>query len=267
MRLALDPRLALVFARVPKRWPYMVVIVALMALLSVQAARIIWTVIGPAGPIGNWKAGPVQNGVDESLLTRFDPFFRLGGSTGPAVVTNLAVKLFGVRVNEASGLGSAIIATPDGVQSSFAVGDEIMPGVTLKSVSFDGVTIDRGGVAEQIFLDQSVVAPVAAPAAGAAMDPGVAPPAQPGALANDIAYAPRLEKGQVTGFVVSPKGAGTAFNAAGLKAGDVLTSINGQGIRSVEDVRNAMQATSPSGIVTLAVERGGKAIGLQVRPN
>ena len=263
MRLALDPRLAPLFARFPKRLPYLVVAIALMALLAVQVARIVWTLVGPVGPVGAWKADRGNAVADETLLTRFDPFFRLSGSAGPAVVTNLAVKLFGVRLNEASGQGSAIIATPDGVQSSYAVGDEIVPGVKLKSVAFDSVTIDRGGIAEQIFLDQSVAAPIANPVPAT---PG-APPPQTTALANDIAYTPRLEKGQVTGFVVSPKGAGTAFNAAGLKAGDVLTSINGQQIRSADDVSGAMRMTPPSGIVTLAVERGGKAIGLQTRVN
>jgi general secretion pathway protein C len=76
---------------------------------------------------------------------------------------------------------------------------------------------------------------------------------------------PRTEKGQVTGFVVSPKGSGTAFRAAGLQEGDVLTAINGQGIRAAEDVTNAMAATPASGIVLLAVERGGKAITLSAK--
>jgi len=266
MRLALDPRLTPLFARVPRRLPYAVVAIVLMALLAVQAARIVWALAGPVGPVGGWKAVPGQSAVDEGVLTRIDPFFRLAGLSGPAVVTSLAVKLFGVRVNQASGLGSAIIETPDGLQASFAVGDEIVPGVKLKAVTFDGVTIDRGGVSEQIFLDQSVAAPVAAPGGGVTAAPAAAPQPQASALVSEVAYAPRLEKGQVTGFVVSPRGAGTAFNAAGLKSGDVLTAINGQAIRASDDVENAMRATPPSGVVTLAVERGGKTLSLQVRP-
>src|SRR3546814_4797376 len=37
------------------------------------------------------------------------------------------------------------VAGPNGVQNSFAVGEEIMPGVVLKAVAFDHITIDRGG--------------------------------------------------------------------------------------------------------------------------
>jgi general secretion pathway protein C len=131
-------------------------------------------------------------------------------------------------------------------------------------VTIEGVTIDRGGVDEQVFLDQSVAAPVAQPGAAPA-PPVVAAPAAGTALASEIGFMPRTEKGQVTGFVVSPKGSGAAFRAAGLQEGDVLTAINGQGIRAAEDVTNAMSATPASGIVMLAVERGGKAITLSAK--
>src|SRR3546814_14461007 len=62
-----------------------------------------------------------------------------------------------------TGRGSAIVGTPDGEQRSFAVGEEIVPGVTLLAVNFDSVTISRGGTAEQMFLDQSPPATVVGP--------------------------------------------------------------------------------------------------------
>jgi general secretion pathway protein C len=263
--LTIDPRITRIWRNIPPKLPYQIVEFSLIALLAIGVARLIWIAVAPVGPVGSWKAASGSRaGGDDKLLTTFDPFFRGGGTTGPAVVTSLAIKLFGVRVDQAIGRGSAIIATPDGVQSSYAVGDEIMPGVKLKSVSFEGVTIDRGGVDEQVFLDQSVVAPLAQ--TGTAAVPVAAPPPVAGtALANEIGFVPRTEKGQVTGFVVSPKGAGTAFRAAGLQEGDVLTAINGQGIRAAEDVSNAMSATPPSGVIMLSVERGGRAITLSTK--
>jgi general secretion pathway protein C len=265
MNFTIDPRMARLWRQVPPKLPYQIVEFSLIALLAVLVARMIWATVAPVGPVGDWKTlSNAGVGGDESLLTRFDPFFRLGGNSGPAVVTSLAVKLFGVRVDEAMGRGSAIIATPDGVQSSYAIGDEIMPGVTLKAVTFEGVTISRGGVDEQIFLDQSVAAPIAPP--GAAPVAAAAPPPAAGtALANEIGFVPRTEKGQVTGFVVSPKGSGTMFRAAGLQEGDVLTAINGQGIRNPDDVERAMAASPASGVIMLSVERGGKAISLSTK--
>jgi general secretion pathway protein C len=253
--------------QVPPQLPYQIIEFALIALLALQVARLIWIAVAPLGPVGDWKAATgIRASSDDAILTKFDPFFRGVGATGPAVVTGLAIKLFGVRVDQAMGRGSAIIATPDGVQSSYAVGDEIMPGVTLKAVTFEGVTIDRGGAEEQVFLDQSVVASVVQ--TGSAPMPNVSAlplPVAGTALASEIGFVPRSEKGQVTGFLVSPKGAGTAFRAAGLREGDVLTAINGQAIRAAADVSAAMASTVPSGAIMLAVERGGKAITLSTK--
>jgi len=265
MNLTIDPRVTRLWRQVPSKLPYQIVEFSLIGLLAIQCARLIWVAVAPVGPVGNWKA--VTSAIvarDESLLGRFDPFFRSEIVAGPAVVTSLSIKLFGVRLDVAMGRGSAIIATPDGVQSSYAVGDEIMPGVKLKSVTMEGVTIDRGGVDEQVFLDQSVVAPVATPGLPGAL-PTAGVPASAATLAAEISFMPRTANGQVTGFLVSPKGPGIAFRAAGLQDGDVLTAINGQSIRAVEDVTSAIGATAPSGMIMLSVERGGKSISLSTK--
>ncbi len=117
-------------------------------------------------------------------------------------VTSLPFKLYGIRISEGSGLGSAIIADDTGKQSSFAVGEEIMPGITLKAVAFDHVTISRSGADETLYIDQSGGAPVAAPAAppvtpagsGSVFAPPPAPPAAgseqlaPQAILNGVSF-------------------------------------------------------------------------------
>src|SRR4029453_15388546 len=117
----------------------------------------------------------------DAALREFDPFFRLSGAAAPAIVTSLNLKLYGVTEGRAPGRGSAIIALPDGTQRSFAVGEDIMPGVALAEVGFDNVTIVRAGRREQIFLDQSEPAQDAAgaPAPGQASVPGQPPTAPP----------------------------------------------------------------------------------------
>lgn len=271
MRLALDPRAARLLRRLPRSFPYAIAEIVLIALIAVQAARLIWVVIAPVGPFGEWKARPAAMlTADPALLARFDPFFRLAVQPGTAVVTSLQLKLFGVRVDQAMGRGSAIIAGPDGIQNSFGVGDEIVPGVTLKSVAFDNVTIDRGGTAEQLFLDQSVAAPVAG-GGGATFATAPAPQPASGAAALTAAAlragitiqpSPSV-RGATPRFALAPQGDGEAFRALGLQPGDVLTSINGQSVANVDQAAQLLASPPPDGIATIAVERAGQIIALR----
>jgi general secretion pathway protein C len=155
--------------------PWTLAEMALIALVAMQAARLLWAVMTPLGPVGYWHP-PGAKMVTANPA--FDPFFRLAGAADNSAVTALPLKLFGVRVDEATGRGSAIIATPDGVQSSFGIGDEVVPGVHLKLVASDHAVLDRRGAEEQIFLDQSVPAPVAA-APAAPPVPASAPAGKP----------------------------------------------------------------------------------------
>jgi general secretion pathway protein C len=170
MRLAFDSRRLIGRARGVNGWTLLEL--ALLALIALQCARLIWTALTPVGPLGEWRSGDVGDDSSSGVLAAFDPFFRLSGAAGPVTVTSLNLKLFGVRQDQASGRGSAIIAGSDGQQRSVAVGEEIEPGVTLKSVDFDSVTISRGGSDEQLFMDQSQApASVVTPPAGPAVAP------------------------------------------------------------------------------------------------
>lgn len=166
MRLALDPRARRLLRRLPRTTVYSVLELILLFLIATQCARLAWTLVTPLGPVGDWKTAaslrPVQPAP--SALGDFDPFFRAAvAGAGPVVVTALNLQLFGVREDRASGRSSAIIGIGGGQQRSFVVGEEIMPGVTLTAVNFDSVTVSRGGVPEQLFLDQSPSAPGAGP--------------------------------------------------------------------------------------------------------
>jgi general secretion pathway protein C len=258
----------------------------LLSLLSLQCARLVWTIVTPVGPVGDWKASSALRPVlpRSTGLGGFDPFFRLSGAgTAPVVVTALNLKLYGVREDRASGRGSAIISTPEGQQRSFAVGDEIVAGVTLTAVGFDNVTISRNGTVEQLFLDQSSPADMVSPQGGTttpttsmapAPSPGlvlppqptptvVAPP-RPSSISSDIQFQPRINGGQMNGVVVQPQGSGDAFRAAGLAPGDVILSVNGQRITSADQAR-AIAGQVGSGDVAVQVERAGRTIPLRMR--
>ena len=153
-------------------------------------------------------------------------------AAGPTVVTSLNLKLYGVREDRATGRGSAIIALPDGRQMSFAVGEEVMPGVTLTAVGFDNVTISRNGTA-RADLPRPVGPP---PAAAHSRDAGAPQGTGPQAPVPMVTVAARADarrarrsrsiscrgrsNGHVTGIIVSPgSDGGRAFGAAGFARG------------------------------------------------
>jgi general secretion pathway protein C len=263
MREGVQTRSARLLSRLPRLTVYSAAELLLLVLIAVQCARLFWILAAPVGPVGDWRpANPLAAPADSSVLATFDPFFRLNGAAGPTVVTALNLKLYGVREDRSTGRGSAIIALPDGRQMSFAVGEEVMPGVTLTAVGFDNVTISRGGAAEQIFLDQSQ--PAQAVGVPAAASPVLAPAAPP-PTGQPINFQPRIENGRVTGLMVSAGADGQAFRAAGFVQGDVIVAINGQRINSMEQARSMIGVGN--GEVNVMVDRGGQAVPLRVRLN
>jgi general secretion pathway protein C len=276
MRLALDARARRILRRLPRTNVYSALELLLLVVLAVQCARLLWVIVTPVGPLGNWRpAEPGTIGSPAAILRGFDPFFRLsaGGDGKPAVVTSLQITLFGTRIDEAVGGGSAIVAGPDGVQQSIAVGGEIMPGVKLKSVAFDHITIDRGGAEEDLFLDQSGAVETVAPA-GPAAGNGPGPAAAPGAIGSrvttfaqvqsDIGFIPRVDGGRVTGLVVRSQGAGAAFRAANLRDGDIVTAIGGRAVTGQGDIERLAGQFSGGGNIPLTVERGNTTIPLVI---
>lgn len=274
------PRALPAWLRVGKRSPRDLAPLLLVGLLGAalvwQVVSLFWTLVTPLSPLGAWQpqtaviASPAER---RALFTSIDPFFR-GAAQGPAAatVTSAGLTLFGVNINEATGGGSAIIAGEDGVQNSYAVGDEIAPGLKLAGVAFDHVLLDRGGTRESLFLDQSGEAPVAAPTTplpaptpepGAAAAPA-AGELSPAALKAGIGFAPRAENGKVTGLVVQPQGDGAVFRAAGLKPGDVIRSVGGRPIGSAADAASLANQLTPGARISLEVERGASVVPVAI---
>lgn len=260
MQLALNPRARQLLRRLPVGSPTAILRAALIVALGIQGARLLWAVAEPHGPVGNWRGSAIVPPADSALLGRFDPFGRFGASDAPVAASSLPIKLFGVRLDAATGQGSAIIAGPDGAQQSFTVGDTVMPGVILRQVAFDSVTIDRGGALEQVFLDQSVppraVVGGALPAPDAAATP--APPTQ-------VIPGVTLSTPSANGVTVSGDANNPAFRASGLQPGDVVTAVNGAPVRAGTQIDQMLAAPSDTGITALTVTRAGQTLTVNVQ--
>jgi hypothetical protein len=136
------------------RLPGLVVLAALAALVAILGWRA-WGALEAGRPTIPSLGAPQS--PDLSILDRFDPFFRErpdeAGDSLP--VTSLPLTLKGIRLETVSGRGSAIVAGADGVQVLVVQGEEVMPGVFLRSLAVDHVILDNSGTPEALWLDEA----------------------------------------------------------------------------------------------------------------
>lgn len=231
--------------------------VLLALLLAFAAARLVWVLLAPVGPVGTPPPAALAARSGTAVFGRFDPFFQMPGDGGPTVVSDLAIDLYGTRVDNVSGRGSAIIGV-DGTQRSFLVGEEIMSGVTLHGVAFDSVTVSRGGSLEQLFLDQSVPARAVSPAPAAAADDATMVQVPLERVEREITGELVHRGGEVEGLALKPVGSGGLFNEIGLKAGDVLLSANGVRIDSETLPGSIANLIGDNDVAVLEIRRGAE---------
>jgi general secretion pathway protein C len=233
----------------------------LLALIAVQAARLLWTILTPLGPVGRWlpPAPPtIPVPAQLALFSTFDPFAtaqaQAQATAAPAPASGFT--LFGTRMSFGGAPASAIIAGADGVQDSYLVGDEVAPGLRLLSVGFDFVMIGGNG-AEQRLAMEGADPPTAAAPAGATRRGGASLALTPAAIRNNVAFAPRLAAGRVNGFLVSSSGDPAVLRRAGLRDGDIITQVNG---RPLTDPAALQSQLSPGARLSLTVERGAGTV-------
>jgi general secretion pathway protein C len=129
-------------------------------------------------------------------------------------------------------------------------------------VAFDHITLDRGGAVEDLFLDQSkpvqAITPGTPPSPGAAAAGGI----PVGQIRSEIGFIPRIDAGRVSGLVVRSQGTGALFRQAGLREGDVVTSIGGRPVAGADDLDRIAADFRAGGNIPLQVERGNQTLTL-----
>lgn len=248
--------------------------IALMALAAYALAALIWASIVPIGAFGDWKGSAVLPPPPRQDFAGLDPLFGFQTSGGPMVVSDSGLELFGLRMDRASGRGSAILATEGEPQQSFDVGEEVAPGVILQAVEADHVVLSRGGAEEVIFLDQSEPATrVASGGSDGVSSPqreeigADAPGGQGGSAAADLSAAVRFARrapGEA-GVEMQPGGDGNLFRRSGLQGGDVLISIDGNPMNDPGAASTALENLNSDQSVSLIIERQGSRIPVTVR--
>lgn len=240
----------------------------LLTGVAIQAARLLWAIATPVGPLGEWmpaSARTLPPQVQMAILAAVDPFVRGGSLAAAPVAAELNVKLYGIRGEGGLGGGAAIIGLSDGTQQSFAVGEKVAPGVILAGVHFDYVLLDRGGQQQQKLFIEGTDA-----GAGAAVFPSTSAEAPLSAASTDgpsaavirqaVSFAPRNRGGKVNGVVISPGSDPALFASAGFRTGDVVVAVNGARIASAIDVAQLQSSIVPGARLLLTVERGAETV-------
>lgn len=197
-----------------------------------------------------------------------------GGRLDNLPISSLNLVLTGV-IASASG-GYALISVNGQPQEPFAVGQTVTGGAELQAVYPDRVVIRRNGVLESLLLEGADKTPAEQWATPASTSRPVPAPGnivqETGAnrymverdqLAAQFRTPDLLKQATVVpsgngGFLVKQMQPGSLYEKLGLRPGDVIKSINGQPLNSMEDAIRLYQQMPNIGDVQMEIMRGGK---------
>jgi general secretion pathway protein C len=229
-------------------------------------------VVAPPSPDANRAPSADLSAIADAHLFGVPNVEELAPVPTPAVVnapdTTLSVKLTGLVAYDDPSLGQAIISSGRSQEKHYAVGHSIEggSGATVHAVYGDRVLLNRNGRLETLRLPKET----SAAAVRSAPTPSP-PPAEPAAddslrevisnnattLTNVLRIAPQVEGGQMVGFRLNPGRDRATFDALGLKAGDVVTDINGTALDDPSKGLQVFQALGESTQANVTVLRDG----------
>jgi general secretion pathway protein C len=163
--------------------------------------------------------------------------------------------------------GIAIISD-GGPSKVFSVGDTVN-GARLYSVYLDHVILDRGGTLETLLLPRLLTGGVRGPVRRIGADTRTVEAVDnirrmvqqdPGILDQVMRTVASYDNaaGKLRGFRAYPGRNRAIFNKLGLKAGDLVTAINGQPLDDPQRSQEVFNTIQTSNTVTVTVERGGQ---------
>ena len=243
--------------------------------LAAQAAVIVTDLAGagappPASLTEPWR--PHANGVHVAAIVNSHLFGRAPPTAGPtgadAPRTALPLVLTGVIAAADPHTGMAILGPSAQTAKVYAVGDSIPGGAQLNAVLPRKVLLKRNGQLESLVLPrQALGAPPpsrphlgasqkAAPRFAARMRELVA--RRPGIVADLLRPEPVFSHGKQLGYRVYPGKDPRAFKQLGLKAGDLVTAIDGTPLNDPAQDQQILGTLGSSSQATVTVLRDGR---------
>lgn len=255
-----------------------------LALLSYSLAQWSWRILTPPEPPPAPPAvttAPVQNNANLLRDVLASNLFGVVSVTGGALspdslpLTSLNLVLTGVMVRGANSY--ALIRIDGGDETPIAVGQEVQAGARLHAVYSDRAVLYRGGNYESLVLKDVIpsLPPDAiirgntprggAAAAGTVVGSGNQFRVNRESLQQQMQRPDFLNQALIVpnaggGFLVREVQPGSVYEKLGVHVGDVIRSVNGQSVNSLEDVMKLYQemgGLDQAGHITLDISRAG----------
>lgn len=180
-----------------------------------------------------------------------------------------ALVLTGVLATENPKQGMAIIGESAAAAKVVAVGQQVSGGAQLNSVYNDRAIVDRNGVLESVMLPRrmsgSMSVPPPPPPPVAANSPDASLERMRRLVADDPAVIGQIMRpqpvfagGKMRGFRVYPGVNRQAFARLGLRAGDLVTAINGTPLDDKDRAQEIFSTLNSSTDARVSVTRNGR---------
>lgn len=262
----------------------------LTATLAWQLASLFWALM-PLPKSAAWTPAPgfadpaaSKPTISVDSLSAAHLFGQYQASASAASLVNapdtqLNFTLLGILSGSTERESRALIAKDNTDEASYSIGDDVSPGVNLQAIFIDRVVLSRNGRLETLRLDKdspSNALPLVVGLSSNAAQEGTPAAAEmlaqikeqvltdPSKAANFIRVQPISGDGGLKGYRVYPGPERGAFNAAGLKPGDVVTAINGTSLNDPGQALQLLQSLSQSSNLSLTVDRNGVSQNVNV---
>jgi general secretion pathway protein C len=190
------------------------------------------------------------------------------GDGANAPPSSMPLVLAGLLATEDPKEGMAIIGESAAAARVVSVGKQVPGGATLHSVYSDKAVIDRNGTLESVLLPRRsagsfVPPPPPPPVASQSGDPAIDRMRRlvsddPGLIGQVMRPQPVFAGGKMRGFRVYPGANRQAFARIGLRAGDLVTAINGTPLDDKDRAQEIFSTLNSSADARVTVTRNGR---------
>ena len=247
--------------------------VVLALLLAWLLAKLTWSLIPRRStvPVSNVAPKVAAHQVDAERVADQHLFGTAqAGNAGPAPDTTLAFTLHGIAAGKRAADSRALIEA-NGDEEPYGVGAQLPGGVKVHAIYADRVILDRGGRLETLRLPQQDIGGGnngAQP--GMAQPQAMAPPTQnlgqlrqeimnnPQRLMDVVRAMPVMDHGKLSGYRIYPAGNPSIFNQLGLKAGDVVSAVNGIPLTDPAQSMRVLSTIKTSDQISVSLLRNGQ---------